>query len=93
MPGVVHDDIGDIKKGADGSTTFTVNVYGENGEEAAHNPFAPGGWIEMVFTLKVDADVSMWFLRAPKTFPPLASTPISLMEPWIACTNRQRAEM
>lgn len=70
MPGVVHDDIGDIKKGADGSTTFTVSVYGENGEEAAHNPLAPGGWIEMVFTLKVAADGTVTVVSAStKDFP------------------------
>jgi len=54
--GVVHDWIDGIQKGSDGSTTFTVHVYGENGYEAAHIPGAPGGWIEMVYTLKVTAD-------------------------------------
>ena len=54
--GVVHDWISDVKSAKDGSTTFTIHVYGENGYEADHVPFAPGGWIEMVFTLKVAAD-------------------------------------
>ena len=54
--GVVHDWISDMQKGKDGSTTFTVHVYGENGYEADHVPLAPGGWIEMVFVLKVTAD-------------------------------------
>jgi hypothetical protein len=54
--GVVHDSISDLTKGSDGSTTFTVHVYGENGAEANNIPMAPGGWIEMTFTLKVTAD-------------------------------------
>jgi RHS repeat-associated protein len=54
--GVVHDWIDGLQKGSDGSTTFTVHVYGENGYEAAHIPGAPGGWIEMAYTLKVTSD-------------------------------------
>jgi RHS repeat-associated protein len=69
-PGVVHDWISDGQKGTDGSTTFTVHVYGENGEEAAGNPLAPGGWIEMVFTLKVAADGTVSVVSADtKDFP------------------------
>jgi len=69
-PGVVHDWISDQQKGSDGSTTFTVHVYGENGYEAAHVPGAPGGWIEMVYTLKVAADGTVSVVSAStKDFP------------------------
>ena len=69
-PGVVHDWISDAQKGTDGSTTFTVHVFGENGEEAVGNPLAPGGWIEMVFTLRVAADGTVSVVSADtKDFP------------------------
>jgi RHS repeat-associated protein len=68
--GVVHDSISDPKKGSDGSTTFTVSVYGENGFEAKGKTGAPGGWIEMVFTLKVAADGTVTVVSAStKDFP------------------------
>jgi RHS repeat-associated protein len=71
--GVVHDWISDTKKGADGSTTFTVHVYGENGEEAAGNPLAPGGWIEMTFTLKVAANGTVSVVNdSTKQFPSIS---------------------
>jgi RHS repeat-associated protein len=71
--GAVHDWISDQQKGSDGSTTFTVHVYGENGEEAANNPLAPGGWIEMIFTLNVTADGKVKVIKeSSKDFPSIS---------------------
>jgi hypothetical protein len=71
--GVVHDWISDLKQGSDGSTTFTVHVYGENGAEANHIYQAPGGWIEMVFTLKVAADGAVSVVKgSTKQFPSIS---------------------
>ncbi|HVN22166.1 MAG TPA: RHS repeat-associated core domain-containing protein, partial [Dongiaceae bacterium] len=68
--GVVHDWIEGLQKGTDGSTTFTIHVFGENGYEADNVPFAPGGWIEMVFTLRVTADGKVSVVKgSSKKFP------------------------
>ncbi len=53
LRGVAHDWISGVQKAKDGSLSFTVHVYGENGYEAHGVPGAPGGWIEMAITLKV----------------------------------------
>ena len=53
-PGIVHASIGKPTVDDKGNIHFSVSVYGENGHEAAGNPLAPGGWIEMVFEFLVD---------------------------------------
>ena len=72
-PGVAHHWISDLQKGSDGSTTFTVHVFGENGFEAKgglEGRFAPTGWLEMVITLNVASDGKVTVVdQSTKKFP------------------------
>ena len=54
--GVVHDWISGQSVDSDGNVTFTLNVYGQNGQAAAGNLLAIQGWIEMQFTFRVKPD-------------------------------------
>jgi RHS repeat-associated protein len=54
-PGVNHSELSKISHDDKGNTYFTLTVYGENGYEAQGKWEAPGGWIEMQFSFRVDS--------------------------------------
>jgi len=53
--GVNHSELSKISHDDKGNTYFTLTVYGENGYEAEGKLEAPGGWIEMQFSFKVNS--------------------------------------
>lgn len=55
LQGVNHSELSKISHDDKGNTYFTLTVYGENGYEAKGVPGAPGGWIEMQFSFKVNS--------------------------------------
>jgi hypothetical protein len=62
---ISHDD--------KGNTYFTLTVYGENGYEAAGKWEAPGGWIEMMFSIRVDSKGKVHIIAAETKGYPSAS--------------------
>jgi hypothetical protein len=72
-PGVVHASIDNTSTDKNGNIHFGVTVYGENGHEAAGNPFAPGGWIEMHFEFMVDPKGTVVLVGGTsKTYPSIS---------------------
>jgi hypothetical protein len=53
--GVNNSYLSKISHDAKGNTFFTLTVYGENGYEANGKAGAPGGWIEVQFSFKVNS--------------------------------------
>ena len=71
--GVVHSGIGGRSVDSNGNVTFTVTVYGQNGQSAAGNKLAPGGWIEMQFTFKVKPDGTVQIVEgSAKKYPSIS---------------------